>query len=57
MKPAANVMEEKINEIKFANPCPEIFANVTAMPENDSENIKKLLVKQIFSTVRWRKCN
>ena len=34
--------------------CPEIFANVTAMPENDSENIKKLLVKQIFSTVRWR---
>ena len=24
------------------------------MPENDSENIKKLLVKQIFSTVRWR---
>ena len=54
MKPAANIMEEKINEIKFVNPSPEIFANVTAMPENDFENIKKLLVKQIFSTVRWR---
>ena len=33
-------MEEKINEIKFANPCPEIFANVTAMPENDLRILK-----------------
>ena len=27
---------------------------MTSKPENNPENIKKLLVKQICSTVRWR---
>ena len=27
---------------------------MTSKPENNPENIKKLLVEQIFSTVRWR---
>jgi len=27
---------------------------VTSKLENDPENIKKLLIKQIYSTVRWR---
>ena len=54
MKPAADSMREKINSIKFQNPSLKIINNVTAKPENDSENIKKLLVDQIFSTVKWR---
>jgi [acyl-carrier-protein] S-malonyltransferase len=54
MKPAADTMNEKINNIKFNNPTIEIVNNVTAKPEKNAENIKRLLVKQIFSTVKWR---
>ena len=54
MKPAADIMKEKINNIKFKNPIINIISNVTAKPENNAENIKKLLIEQIFSTVKWR---
>ena len=55
MKPAADKMEEKINNTNFKEPMIEIINNVTANAENSYEKIKKLLIKQIFSTVRWRK--
>ena len=32
----------------------KIINNVNANAETDPENIKSLLVEQIFSTVRWR---
>jgi [acyl-carrier-protein] S-malonyltransferase len=54
MKPAAEIMKEKINKIKFNNPLFEIINNVTAKAERDSNIIKKLLIDQIFSTVKWR---
>ena len=54
MKPAADIMKEKIKSINFKKPTSEIICNVTSKPENDPENIKKLLVEQICSTVRWR---
>ena len=54
MKPAAKIMENKINNTKFDNPLFKIINNVTAEPENDSTKIKKLLIDQIFSTVKWR---
>ena len=54
MKPAAETMKEKINITEFRNPKFKIVNNVTAKPENDSNIIKKLLIDQIFSTVRWR---
>ena len=54
MKPAAEIMKEKINKIKFVNPEFKIINNVTAKPENDSNILKKLLIDQIFSTVKWR---
>ena len=54
MKPAAKIMKDKINDIKFKTPLFRIVNNVTAKPEGDSNIIKKLLVEQIFSTVRWR---
>ena len=47
-------MKEKINNINFNSPKVDIINNVTAKPENDPEKIKKLLIDQIFSTVRWR---
>ena len=54
MKPAANVMKEKIEGVEFKDPSYKIINNVTANAEQDSNVIKKLLVEQIFSTVKWR---
>ena len=54
MNPAAIKMEAKINQTNFKNPHIDLISNVTAEPVRDSEKIKKLLVKQIFSKVRWR---
>ena len=54
MKPAADNMKIKINNTNFNNPAFEIINNVTANPENNPNDIKNLLVKQIYSTVRWR---
>ena len=54
MKKAAINMEDKINNTIFEKPEVEIISNVTAEIEKNPENIKKLLVKQIYSTVQWR---
>ena len=54
MMPAAKTMESKIYNTKFTDPIFKIINNVTACSESDANNIKKLLVKQIFSTVKWR---
>ena len=54
MNPAAKIMEDKINQTNFKNPSVDLVSNVTAGPVRDSEKIKSLLVRQIFSKVRWR---
>ena len=54
MKPAAENMKEKILKTNFKKPIFDIINNVTAKKEEDPENIKKLLIDQIFSTVKWR---
>ena len=54
MKSAAEKMREKILKTKFKNPSTEIVSNVTAKGEGDVETIKKLLIEQIYSKVRWR---
>ena len=54
MKSAADSMKEKISKISFKKPTIDIVSNVTANPENLPEKIKKLLVDQIYSSVRWR---
>ena len=54
MSPAASKMKEKINLVNFKKPIFDVVCNVTSKPENNPEVIKKLLVDQICSTVRWR---
>jgi len=54
MNPAAVKMEEKINNTNFQQSDYEIISNVTAKPIKNPEDIKKLLVQQIYSKVRWR---
>jgi len=54
MNPAAIKMKDKINAVNFKKPDFEIISNVTALPANNPEDIKKFLIQQIFSKVRWR---
>ena len=54
MNSAAIKMNEKINAVKFKKPDHAIIGNVTASPVNNPDNIKELLIKQIYSKVRWR---
>ena len=54
MKPASEKMKNKINQTNFNKPLFKIVNNVTAEAEDDSSIIKKLLIDQIFSTVKWR---
>ena len=54
MEPAAEKMKKKIDQTVFSKPDYKIISNVTAEPEEDPENIKKLLVEQISSLVNWR---
>jgi len=54
MKSAEIKMKEKIDSVNFRKPIFDIVCNVTSKPENNPENLKKLLVDQICSTVRWR---
>ena len=54
MRPAAEKMKDKILSTKFNEPALEIVCNVTAKPEKNAETIKKLLIEQIYSSVKWR---
>ena len=54
MNSAAVKMKKKIDNTNFTKPDFEIINNVTSLPSNNPEIIKSLLVKQIYSKVRWR---
>jgi len=54
MKPAAEQMKNLILNSDFQEPEIPIISNVTAKEETDRENIKNLLIEQIYSKVRWR---
>ena len=47
-------MKDKIETTNFLKPAPSIISNVTAKEESDINTIKKLLIDQITSRVRWR---
>ena len=54
MKPAAEQMKELILKSNFKQPKIPIISNVTAREETGVEDIKNLLIEQIYSRVRWR---
>ncbi len=54
MESAEEKMSQKITESLFKDPKPSIISNVTAKAENKVNRIKKLLIKQITSKVKWR---
>ena len=58
MKPAAKIMQDKINKTNFKTPKYKIVNNVTANPETNPENIKKFISRtNIFYCKMERKYN
>ncbi len=56
MAPAAAEMADALAAIDIAPPVVPLVANVTAMPVSDPATIRRLLVEQVTSLVRWREC-
>ncbi len=53
MEPAKKELEEAINSVEFNKPICPIYQNVNAMPQVDPQEIKKNLIAQLTSPVRW----
>lgn len=53
MKPAAEELRTLLSDVEFHDARPPVVANVTAAPVTDRNEIKKLLIKQLYSPVLW----
>ena len=54
MQPAADVMADALGEAAMRAPAVPIVANVTAARAQEPDEIRRLLVEQVTSLVRWR---
>ena len=55
MRPAADKLENYINDLKFSNPKIPIIANCSAKPLTKTSDIKQELIRQICNCVDWNK--
>jgi [acyl-carrier-protein] S-malonyltransferase len=53
MQTAADKMNLELAKVTFSRPAKTVYSNVTARPHDDPDSIKRLLVEQIVSPVRW----
>ncbi|MBS11205.1 MAG: [acyl-carrier-protein] S-malonyltransferase [Gemmatimonadetes bacterium] len=53
MKPAVEALAAALNGITFSAPRVPVVPNVTAEPTEDPDELKRLLVEQVVSPVRW----
>lgn len=54
MSPAANAVEEALSRIAIKDPIVPVISNVTAGAVHRADDIRRLLIEQITSMVRWR---
>lgn len=54
MEPAALEMEQALAEVEIDEPAVPLYANVTAAPVEEPDEIRRLLVEQVTGLVRWR---
>jgi len=54
MQPAARVMEKELAAVRVLRPLVPVIANVTAKTVEDPDTIRRLLIEQVTSMVRWR---
>ena len=53
MEPAREGLETYLSDVTINSPSRPVIANVTAQEVRDGDGIRKLLVEQITSPVRW----
>ena len=56
MEAAAQALGDSLAEIEIATPVVGVVHNVSAETESDPAVIRELLVKQLYSPVRWTQC-
>jgi [acyl-carrier-protein] S-malonyltransferase len=54
MEPAAREMEQALAGAGIEEPAAPLYANVTAAPVEEPDEIRRLLVEQVTGMVRWR---
>ena len=54
MNKATQIMKQEIEKLNFQNSNQILISNVTAKEISDKDELKKLLIQQIESRVRWR---
>jgi [acyl-carrier-protein] S-malonyltransferase len=54
MQPAADAMQDALSYVVLETPAVGLFANVTAQPTSDADQIRNQLVEQVTGMVRWR---
>jgi [acyl-carrier-protein] S-malonyltransferase len=54
MEPAARAMKQALADVEMADPAVPLYANVTAAPVREADEIRRLLVEQVTAMVRWR---
>ena len=53
MKPAADRLEEVLNNVALNDMALPVVANVTAQPNSDVKQVKRLLIEQVCAPVLW----
>jgi [acyl-carrier-protein] S-malonyltransferase len=53
MKPAVDALRGALEGITFSPPSIPVVPNVTAEPTSDPDELKRLLIEQVVSPVRW----
>lgn len=53
MKPAAQLLEERLQGVNFEDAFVPVVANVTAQAVTSGDEVRKLLVEQVYSPVLW----
>ncbi|MBU1692406.1 MAG: ACP S-malonyltransferase [Verrucomicrobia bacterium] len=56
MASAARKLEAFLAGISFQAPAIPVFSNVTGQPHGEPEDIRRLMVQQVTSSVRWASC-
>lgn len=56
MRPAAEKFRERLDDTALTSPSFPVVSNVTAEVEGDPDRIRRLLVRQLTSPVRWIEC-
>lgn len=56
MRPIAKDFAKTLDSISIKTPNIAVIHNVHASPESDPENIRQLLLRQLYSPVRWIEC-